>query len=270
MRDLLIEAFLKDRMAQVQFPGVHDYGWSWIGGCLGAYVLSKEHPEIQEKNMLGNVLPGSMGHIFMQEYVLPEGLNSKEFQILGHEQKRFIPMVKTPFRMSSVDTFLLDKINAGLGVFDYKFVKDLDWVEQDAKEDNREQVNLYAYTSGALWYAVIYVNKLNYLDMRVHRYPTDTELALKSIEKMKLVDRWVANDRVGIKWTDMAQGLNHMTSGKCPNRYWCEPNSKGTYGGCLLKPFCLKELSKQFNQEFTSLFRYDEFLKQQKKGEVSV
>jgi len=266
MRDLELENWVRDKMCKAHFPGVHDFGWSWIGGCLGCHVLEKEHPEIKEKNIMGFTLPGSMGHIFMQEYALPEGLDTPEYLILGHEQKRFIPMVHEAFRMSSVDTFLLDKKLKGIGVFDYKFVKDLNWVEQDAKDENREQINLYAYTSGALWYAVIYVSKLNYEDIRIHKYPTDPELATKSINKMKLVDRWLANDRKGIKWTDLALGLDHFSGGKNSSRYICDASSKGTYGGCLVQKYCLIELSKQFGQEFTSLVRYDEFLKQQKKG----
>jgi hypothetical protein len=264
-RDLKLESWIRQKMMEAQFPGVHNYGWSWIGGCVGAYLLELEHPELKEKDFIGNVLPGTMGHKFMQEHALPEGSENENILILGHEEKRFIPMIHKLFRMSSVDTLVLDKQMQGLGVLDYKFIKDLTWVEQDAKDENKEQVNMYAYTSGALWYAIIYVEKLNYFNMRIHKYPTDPELAQRSIEKMKIVDRWVAGDRKDILWTTVATGLTHYSNGKKPYRFTCEPSSSGAFGGCLFKEFCLKELSKQFGQEFTSLFRYDEYLKQQEK-----
>jgi hypothetical protein len=260
-RDYLTEAALGQRLRTLDMGGCHEYGWSWTGGCNGSYALSKEHPEIAQIEPKGAVYPGSMGHYFMQEHALPAGFKLGNLQILAHEQARFIPLKYGLFRMSPTDTLCFDRVERCFVIIDYKFIKDLSWVEQEAKEDNKEQVNLYAHTSGAKYYIIFYVDKQNYDKFKLHKYEMDPILAKKDIEKLLQMDAWQTGHREGLLWTNIATGLNHLSYGAKKYRYMCDANRDGDYLGCPYKKYCLEYLSKQFNQEFTSFIRYDEFLK---------
>ena len=156
MRDYFLESALKSKLMNENIgePGIHDYGWSWIGGCLAAHLLAKEHPIVQRK---GNMYPGSAGHQWWQSYVFTPGNNVAGLVSLGHEQQTFVMLESGRFFMSPQDTRVLEVATGKFGVIDYKFVKDLNWVEEEAKESNRDQINLYAYQSNASFYIVIYV-----------------------------------------------------------------------------------------------------------------
>ena len=246
-------------------PANHNHGWSWVGTCAGAYILGKEHPEIQKIQPKGAMYPGSMGHLFYQKYVLPGGMiveyKDLKFEILDHEQQLFIPMKYAPFRMSPIDTLVWDLNRNGFGIIDYKTAKDFKYVKEDAKEANRLQVNLYAYARKALWYMIIYIDKISYDHTICHIYETDPDLAKKAIQVLQKVDYWTAGHRENLVWTDIATGLNVITKYYKPYRYICEPSQSTPYTGCPYKKYCLENLSKQHNQTFTSLVRYDQYLK---------
>lgn len=210
------------------------------------------------------MLPGTMGHEFMQNHVFPAGITAINLEVLAHEQEVFIPMKYKPFRMSPIDTLVYDHDNKCLGVIDYKFVKDLNWVQQDAKEDNKEQVNLYAHVINAGWYMIIYTLKKNYDEFVIHRYEVNPEQAEHSIQILEKVDRWFHDKdyRKEVPWTSLASGLTMFTTGRRPYRYICEPSTKTpSYQGCPYKEYCLKLLSEEYGETFTSFIRYDAFLR---------
>ena len=265
MRDYKLEQWLRGRLLEnIGPPGNHGHGWSWIGNCAGSYILSKFYPEIKEQELKGNMYPGTMLHEFMQKWVFPDGLKAIGLEILAHEQEVFIPMKNEPFRMSPIDTLVYDHNNNCFGVIDYKSAKKLNWVKTDAKKANREQVNLYAHVFGAEWFMIIYVDKKNYDKYVIHKYPVDHDLGEMSIRKLEKIDRWLYEEkyRDEIPWTELASGLNTFSNGNSPYRYICEPSVKTpSYTGCPYKKYCLKLLSKEYGTEFTSLARYDKYLR---------
>jgi len=263
MRDYFLESALKSKLVNENIgePGTHDYGWSWVGGCMGSHLLSKEHPEVIQKK--GNMYPGSAGHHFWQSYIFVPGNNIAGLLVLGHEQQTFVYLESGRFFMSPQDTRVLDVSTGKFGVIDYKIVKDLNWVEENAKDDNREQVNLYAYKSNASFYILIYVEKLNYDHFKIHRYEMDSIQGKKTVERLEFVDKYLHEDgfKDDVLWTSIAEGLSKWTNGNKPYRFICEPSTKTpSYRGCPYKKWCLENLSKECGEEFTSLFRYDHWL----------
>lgn len=265
MRDYILEAWLSSRLKQyLGPPSVHSYGWSWVGGCLGSKILQILYPEAVKDEQKGNMYPGSMLHEFMQSWVFEPGIRAADLEVLSHEHQVFIPMEHYPFRMSPIDTLVYDHKNHCFGVIDYKSAKDLTWVQDGAKEDNREQVNLYAHVFNAEWYMIIYVDKVNYDNFLCHKYETDHERGEATIEKLRKVDNWLNDEeyRKTVPWTSMATALTKFSGGKTPYRYICEPSVRTpSYKGCPHKEHCLKLLSDEYNHEFTSFVRYDKYLR---------
>ena len=267
MRDFFLETWVKSTLRDgfIGPPGVHSYGWSWIGGCNGSHILGIQYPELRVGQPKGNMYPGTAGHWFFQTYVFVEGKRAMNLEILGHEQQLFIPMKYAPFRMSPIDTLVWDHDNNCFGIIDYKTAKDLTWVVEDAKEDNLEQVNLYAYVRKAGWYAIVYIDKTNYDHLIIHRYDTDEDMAKHSIVKLGIVEQWLNEEefRNTHPWTYIAGGLNKWTKSRTnPYRYICEPSSRTDYGGCPFKKKCLENLSKEYGINFKSLARYDQYLEE--------
>lgn len=274
MRDHYFETWLKKHLVRgVNTGGFHGYGWSHIGGCLGAYVLGRLHPEVLKEEPKGPMYVGTMVHEFFQKYVFPDGLQAWNLLIIAHEQEQFInmsdinPVDDLPYQISPIDTLVWDFENKCFGVIDYKSIKDLSWVQIDAKMSNREQVNLYAYLKNAGWYMLIYVDKQNYDNFVIHRYNVDEEMAEKAIEKIRLGNRWLYDEqfREQIPWTDIAGGLTKFSNGNNPYRYICEPSIRTpSYQGCPFKDFCLERLSNQCGTEFKSFTKYDYYLQKHK------
>ena len=112
-----------------------------------------------------------------------------------------------------------------------------------------------------LYGMIIYIDKISYDHTICHIYETDPDLAKKAIQVLQKVDYWTAGHRENLVWTDIATGLNVITKYYKPYRYICEPSQSTPYTGCPYKKYCLENLSKQHNQTFTSLVRYDQYLK---------
>lgn len=201
----------------------------------------------------GRVLPGSAGHAWIQGQ-LYEGRKlmweGGSAEVLGHEQQTFLAMEGGRWRMSPTDTLVWavgwEGEDGGFGILDYKFVEDVGKYAEDASWANREQVNLYAWGRQAKWYALVYVSKLNYLEMIVHRYETSEGQARASVKRMQWADGWVAGERPSERWLGLATGRWDKSYGKNGYRYICEPNKKGTYAGCPNRAYCLGQMARAY------------------------
>lgn len=276
MRDYIFESALKAKLLNngIGPAGHHGRGWSHVGNCIGAYCLSKLYPEIAAKQPKGAMYPGTMCHEFFQNYVFIAGSTFLHYEILGHEQEVFVMLKNGRHRMSPIDTLFWDPEEESFWVVDYKSSKadNLLWTETDAKIGNRMQINLYAYAlqqQNPLMkvggYMVFYINKENYDRFQVHKYDVDLELAKDAIDRLNMGDQWLNDEqyREEIPWTTVANGLGMLTKGKNPYRYICEPSTKTpSYTGCPYKHICLKLLSEEYNDNFTSFIRYDKYLSQ--------